>query len=145
MQKFHSIQALIYFIRFYEKVSFSQLTYYILRCMLYLVYFMRFLYRRICVFFSCRGDFNPSSHTYIVIYKKHERVFIPGDVPPLPRSNLFLTVRDFSVVYSYNHCLPLTSGFLLASWLSRTPLPFQIENDCPRKYDVCAPQNFGAM
>lgn len=72
--------------------------------------------------------------------------FYPGRrILPLSRSNLFLTLRDFSVVYSYNHCLPLTSGFLLASWLSGTPLPFQIENDCPRKYDVCAPQNFGAM
>jgi len=33
-------------------------------------------------FFSCRGGLNPSRLTmYIhIIYKKHERVFIPGDV-----------------------------------------------------------------
>lgn len=74
------------------------------------------------------------------------KTFYPGRrILSLFRSNLFLTLRDFSVVYSYNHCLPLTSGFLLASWFSGTPLPFQIENGCPRKYDVCAPQNFGAM
>lgn len=31
-------------------------------------------------FFGCRGGLNPSRLTVHVIYKKHERVFIPSDV-----------------------------------------------------------------
>lgn len=31
-------------------------------------------------FFGCRGGLNPSRLTVHVIYKKHERVFTPGDV-----------------------------------------------------------------